>query len=316
LRDLFGAAALIKAAARDVLTDDEQQLLQRSRGETLDDVQWTSADIPLLDEAATHIGPLPQSAHVVHDQPTPLRVNPDGTSTEDVRTYGHILVDEGQDLSPMQLRMLSRRSLSGSMTIVGDIGQATGMWAPESWDTVLRHLPGKRTPRIEELTVGYRTPSEIMDLAARVLKEAAPGLTVPQSVRSVGYGPQVVSGRSGDDLMALSVSALGELRRTVGTGTIGVIAPESLVEPLIKALRGAEVDFDRGEGSADVSVVAVRTAKGLEFDGVLVVEPGRIVSETSTGLRALYVALTRPTRALSMVHIDTLPDCLLAVSAV
>jgi DNA helicase IV len=312
LRDLFGAAALIKAATRDLLSEDEQKLLQRSRGDSLDDVQWTSADIPLLDEASTHIGPLPQSAHVIHDQPTPLRVNPDGTSPDDVRTFGHIVVDEGQDLSPMQLRMLSRRSLSGSMTIVGDIGQATGMWAPESWDGVLKHLPGKRAPRIEQLTVGYRTPSEIMDVAARVLKEAAPTLSVPRSVRSVGYGPQTVAGKPGDDILALTVQAFGELRRTVGTGTIGVIAPESLVEPLTGALRRAEVDVDRGEGTSDVSIVAVRTAKGLEFDGVLVVEPGRIVSETSTGLRALYVALTRPTRALSMVHTEPLPDCLVS----
>lgn len=308
LRDLFGAPALIKAACGSLLDDDEQHLLHRERGESIDDVPWTSADIALLDEAATHIGPLPTTAHVVHDHPP--RSLTEGTTTDDLRTYGHIVVDEGQDLSPMQLRMLARRSLSGSMTIVGDIGQATGMWAPETWEGVLRHLPGRKTPRIEELTVGYRTPAEIMDVAARVLKAAAPGLSVPKSVRSVGKGPKFVAGSAGDSIVALTVRALAELRQDVGAGTIGVIAPEWLVGEVSGALRNAEVAFDRGEGGIDVSVVSVRIAKGLEFDGVLVVEPGQIVSETPNGLRALFVAMTRPTQALTLVHTEPLPACL------
>ncbi len=310
LRDLFGAAALVKAAGRDVLNEHEQALLLRERGATIDDVRWTSADIPLLDEAATHIGPLPQTAHVVHENAPRIAFMAEGTSTDDMRTYGHIVIDEGQDLSPMQLRMLARRSLSGSMTIVGDIGQATGMWAPESWEGVLKHLPGKRTPRIEELTVGYRTPSEIMDLAARVLLAAAPGLKVPQSVRSAGFGPLIVGGDPGDDVVKLAVRSLADLRKLVGVGTIGVITPEALVGPMSAALRSAEIGHDRGEGTSDVSVIAVRTAKGLEFDGVLVVEPAQIVGGTQNGLRALYVAMTRPTQALTIVHVEPLPACL------
>jgi DNA helicase IV len=308
LRDLFGAPALIKAASAKLLDEGDQKLLFRPRGESIDNVPWTSADIALLDEAATHIGPLPSSAHVVHDhQPRSIT---DGTSTDDLRTYGHIVVDEGQDLSPMQLRMLARRSLSGSMTIVGDIGQATGMWAPETWDGVLRHLPGRRTPRIEELTVGYRTPSEIMAVAARVLRAAAPSLSVPKSVRSVGRGPRLISGSPADSVLSLTVRALADLRRDIAVGTIGVICPERLVGAVSEALRGAEVGFDRGEGGSDVSVISVRTAKGLEFDGVVVVEPARIVAETPNGLRALFVALTRPTQALVMVHVEPLPECL------
>ena len=308
LRDLYGASALIKAASGPLLTDAEQLLLQRSRGVSIDEVQWTSADIALLDEAATHIGPLPTTAHVVHDNPP--RMLTDGTTTDDLRTYGHIVVDEGQDLSPMQLRMLARRSLSGSMTIVGDIGQATGMWAPETWDGVLRHLPGRKTPRIEELTVGYRTPAEIMDVAARVLKAAAPGLSVPQSVRSVGQGPRFVATQPGETILEITIRALAELRREVGPGTIGIIAPERLVGPVSDALSRSEVAFDKGEGTTAVSVVSVRIAKGLEFDGVVVVEPGRIVSETPNGLRALFVAMTRPTQALTLVHAEPLPVCL------
>jgi DNA helicase IV len=310
LRDLYGAQALIKAAAGDLLTPEETALLRRDRGPSLDTVAWTSADVPLLDEASTHLGPLPSTAHVVHDQPTKPGLNADGTSAEDIHTYGHIIVDEGQDLSPMQLRMLGRRSLSGSMTIVGDIGQATGMWAPASWDSVLEHLPGKKTPRVEELSVGYRTPSEIMEVAARVLAVAAPVLRVPRSVRTVGFGPTVVQGASGDSVGSVVVKALPELRRTVTHGTIGVIAAEGDVEAIAIALRNAEVDFDFGDGSTGMSLIPVRTAKGLEFDGVLLAEPANIVAESGRGLRALYVALTRPTRALAIAHVEALPECL------
>jgi DNA helicase IV len=313
LRDLYGAAALIKAAGRDLLTEEEQAMLRRDRGETIDDVNWTSADIALLDEAATHIGPLPQTAHVVHENAPRIAFMTEGTSTDDLRTYGHIVIDEGQDLSPMQLRMLARRSLSGSMTIVGDIGQATGMWAPETWDGVLQHLPGRKTPRIEELTVGYRTPSEIMDLAAQVLLAAAPGLQVPQSVRSAGFGPSIVAAQPGEKVDQVAVRAVADLRALVGTGTIGVIAPEALVDPMVSALRASGIAHDRGEGTADLSVISVRTAKGLEFDGVVVVEPAQIVGNTQNGLRALYVAMTRPTQALTIVHVEPLPECLRVV---
>ncbi len=305
LRDLFGATALIRAASRDVLSESEQKLLERPRGDSIDDVPWTSGDVPLLDEAAIHLGPLPSTAHVVHDQPG----QKDVTVEEHIRTYGHIVIDEAQDLSPMQLRMLTRRSLSGSMTVVGDIGQATGMWAPNSWDDVAKHLPNKRPVRHAELTVGYRTPSEIMTVAARVLKVAAPQLTVPQSVRSVGYGPTLVSGSS-DDLGDLVHRAVEAMIRTVEDGTVGVLVPDSLVEPVKRSLRNAGLELDAGDGDLPLSVIPVRFVKGLEFDGVVVVEPARIVAESPQGLRSLFVSLTRPTKALSIVHTEPLPDCL------
>ena len=100
--------------------------------------------------------------------------SPAAGSEDDIRTFGHIVVDEVQDLSPMQLRMLARRSLSGSMTVVGDIAQATGPWAPQEWDDITRHLSPQRPPRLVELTVSYRTPSEVVALASRVLAVAAP----------------------------------------------------------------------------------------------------------------------------------------------
>lgn len=307
LRDLFGATALIRAASKDILTDEEQLALERPRTNSIDDVDWTSGDVPLLDEAATHLGPLPPTAHLVHDQPG----HKDLVVEESIRTYGHIVVDEAQDLSPMQLRMLNRRSLSGSMTVVGDIGQATGMWAPDSWDDIAQHLPKKRGVRHAELTVGYRTPSEIMDLAARVLKVAAPQLSVPKSVRSVGYGPSVLSGSSDSDIEELVSRAVEQVLKTVSDGTVGVLVPDSLVGRVEANLAEHGVKIDLGEGTTQVSVVPVRLVKGLEFDGVVVVEPARIVAESPQGLRSLFVCLTRPTKVLTIVHVDPLPECLL-----
>jgi DNA helicase IV len=306
LRDLFGATALIRAASRDVLTESEQKSLERPRGDSIDAVPWTSGDVPLLDEAATHLGPLPSTAHVLHDEPG----HKDVVVEESVRTYGHIVIDEAQDLSPMQLRMLTRRSLSGSMTVVGDIGQATGMWAPNTWDDVAKHLPTKKPARHAELTVGYRTPSEIMAVAARVLEVAAPQLSVPKSVRSVGYGPTLVSGSAGDNIAPLVLRAVEGIMRTVDDGTVGVLVPDSLIVPVQAELEAAGLDLDNGDGNSSLSVISVRLVKGLEFDGVVVVEPARIVAEAPQGLRSLFVTLTRPTKALSIVHVEPLPDCL------
>ncbi len=305
LRDLFGAPALIKAASRDLLTEAEQQLLQRPRA-AVEDVAWTSLDVPLLDEAHQLLGPLPkavQQGALINNEITHI--------DEGMRTYGHIIIDEAQDLAPMQLRMVARRSLSGSLTVVGDIGQATGMWAPENWEQVLAYLPSKRPARLVELTVGYRTPSEIMDLAARVLAVAAPELRVPTSVRSTGEQPRIVRTETISELTDAVVRAVDDLRVTLDAGTIGVLCPDSMVDVMEAAIAASRHQLDPSGLQADgVSVLPVRSAKGLEFDGVVVVEPADVTSEASQGLRALFVALTRPTRALTIVHRKDLPDCL------
>jgi DNA helicase IV len=313
LRDLFGAAALIKAASRELLTDDEQRLLLRART-NVDEVAWTSLDIPLLDEAQQLLGPLPKSAQIATQKNT-------GTGEvthidEGMRTYGHIVIDEAQDLAPMQLRMVARRSLSGSLTVVGDIGQATGMWAPKSWDEVLDYLPQKRSTRVVELTVGYRTPSEIMDLAARVLAVAAPDLRVPTSVRSTGDFPQFIVSSTSQSLAGDVVRAIDGLRELLGSGTIGVLCPDTLLPVVGDALDSSPHQLDpSGLQSDGVTLLPVRSAKGLEFDGVVVVEPARVVSESAQGLRALFVALTRSTRALTVVHHEALPECMSEVPA-
>src|SRR5664279_2477770 len=174
LHDLFGAPPLIAAAGKGVLTPEEQMLLRRPRSGSLDEVAWTPADAALVDEARHLLGPR------------------NGGADDGLRKYGHIVADEVQDLSPMQLRMLTRRSLSGSMTVVGDIAQATAPWAPTSWADITEHLPRRRPVRSVELTVSYRTPAEVLAVASRVLAVAAPELTPPTPVRRTEVEPRMI----------------------------------------------------------------------------------------------------------------------------
>jgi DNA helicase IV len=290
LHDLYGAPALLARAGEGVLDRAEKASLYRPRAGSLGDIPWTRADIPLLDEARVLLGP------------TRRRPGEAGA-----RSYGHIVVDEAQDLSPMQLRMLARRSLSGSMTVVGDLAQATGPHAARRWEDLTRTLGPGRPVRRAELSVNYRTPAEVMELAAPVLAAAAPGLRPPRSVRSTSYPPAVVgvAGRSVvDEVVARARRELEEVR----PGTLAVVGSRSAVGSLWEALEGAGVPSRLGGErlEAPVTVVSVESVKGLEFDAVIVVEPAQIVEEEGS-LRSLYVALTRPTRRLTVVHARPLP---------
>jgi DNA helicase IV len=278
----------VELAARSILGEHERAALVRPRSTALEEIPWTPADVPLLDEAAVLLGP---------------RRKRKADEGELVRTYGHVVVDEAQDLSPMQLRMLARRSLGGSMTVVGDIGQATGSFSPAGWDDVLAHLPRRKPSRQVELTVNYRTPSEIMEVAGRVLAAAAPHLLPPTSVRSAGFGPAVRAAGGGEDLTGVALAVAAELRELAG-GTVAVICPPSLAGPL-GAAKEDDVSLED-----DVSIVPVGSVKGLEFDGVVVVEPAQIADESPQGLRALYVSLTRATKRLTIVHAEPLPSVL------
>jgi DNA helicase IV len=315
LHDLFGAPPLIELAGRGLFTPEEQARLARPRSLSTDAVDWTEADLALLDEARALLG-------APRRRPATDRRDADGAGEEDgPRQYGHIVVDEAQDLTPMQWRMVSRRSLSSSMTIVGDIAQATGPWPLGSWSDALRHLPTRRGSNVVELTVNYRTPSEIMDLASRVLEAAAPGMVAPQSVRGTGIPPRIVATDPESRGAAVARVVTGEAAEVADesapVGTVGVICPPSLLGATSAALADAGVAFGTLEAGAlddTVTVVAITAAKGLEFDSVIVVEPARIVAEAPQGLRALYVALTRATRRLTIVHAEALPDAIRAAS--
>ena len=304
LHDLFGAPPLVAAAARGVLTEDEQALLVRARSGSLEDVPWTTGDAALVDEARHLLGPRSGRAE---DQPP---------------SYGHIVVDEVQDLSPMQLRMLARRSLSGSMTVVGDIAQATAPWAARTWDDIVAHLPARRVARRVELTVSYRTPAEVLAVASRVLAVAAPELRPPRPVRRSGVVPRLVAvddaagPPAGSGLAATVARTAVEELAAVGDGRVAVLAPESQVAGILEALALAGVDAadprrqGRGGLAAPLVVLGAAGANGLEFDAVVVVEPEALAKETAGGLRTVYVALTRPTRRLAVVYTGHLPTFL------
>jgi DNA helicase IV len=299
LHDLFGSRALIDLAAKRHLNDDERAALARPRAEDVTTIEWTHDDVPLLDEARALLGPITR------------RRRSNGADPDEIRTYGHIVVDEAQDLSPMQLRMLDRRSLNGSMTVVGDIAQATGVWAHRDWDEILEHLPRRRPAQRAELSIGYRIPGPTMDLAAKVLAVAAPDLRPPDSVRQAGDPPRLLAIDGADALADRVAAAALEERNAVDPGSVAVIAPATLVEDVAEALEGAGVEFGRAARNGleqRVTLVPVSLVKGLELDAAVVVEPAAIVDEEAQGMRALYVALTRATRRLAVVHARTLPE--------
>jgi DNA helicase IV len=210
--------------------------------------------------------------------------------------------------------MIGRRSLNGSMTVVGDIAQATGAWAHADWDEIIAQLPERRPARRAELTIGYRIPAPNMELAARVLHVAAPDLAPPRSIREDGSPPRFVHVPEGGDLgAAVADAAVAELE-AVGTGNVGVIVPSSLAGVVTRGLERAGVTFgDAARHGLDerITVVPIGLAKGLELDACVAVEPAAIVEQEAQGLRALYVALTRATKRLAVVHARPLPEYLL-----
>jgi DNA helicase IV len=264
VRQLLTSRAALAEAADGILDDAEQKLLVR-RG-----AGWSDGDIALLDEARALLDTPPH-------------------------TYGHVIVDEAQDLTPMQLRMVARRARDGSLTILGDVAQATGAVPYSSWDQVLPQLPRGGDAIVEELRHAYRVPREIMEVALPLLDEIAPGVAPPISYRT-GADPPSIHRVEPEHLLA---QAYHEAARLAGRGgLLAVIVPDELIE----SVPGG----DLGDG---VPLLTPRQAKGLEFDHVVVVEPALIAAHEQ-GLRELYVALTRPTKTLVVVHARPLPAAL------
>jgi DNA helicase IV len=268
-RLLTSPGALAEAAAG-VLEPAEQKLLLRDRPKRASSLRWSQHDLPLLDVART----------LVEGPP---------------RAFGHVIVDEAQDLSPMQLLAVSRRAIDGSLTILGDVAQATGPVVYRAWRELEPYLPDDAELAIEELRHAYRVPGEIMELALPLLDLIAPDVEPPISYRQGGAPPRFVRVAAGELLDVALLEAAGL------DGLVAVIAPPSLAG-------GASGEtFDE----SSVPILTPRQAKGLEFDHVVVVEPALIVDEGGdSGLRELYVALTRPTKTLSIVHAGPLPDAL------
>ena len=225
--------------------------------------------------------------------------------------FGHIIVDEAQELSEMAWRMLMRRVPVKSMTIVGDVAQTGDLAGLPSWDQALGRYVGDRW-RLAGLTINYRTPAEVMEVAADVLAAIDPGLEVPRSVRASGVAPW----RRETDEAGLADAVAGaavELAGQTGDGKLAVIVPPGRLTDLAKAVAtvlpqtavGADPDL-----TSPVVVLTVRQAKGLEFDSVLIAEPGEMLAESPRGGSDLYVALTRATQRVGVVHTGPVPDVL------
>lgn len=283
--DLLTKPALLEVAADGILGAAEQRAIRRRRvGE------WTPADAALVDEAKAAIA---------------------GVS----RTYGHVIADEAQDLSPMQLRMLARRCPSGSMTLLGDLAQAVGVWGRADWGEVAEWLPAAGGMRVVELRLGYRSPAQVLELAGRLLPEAAPDVRPTAAVRPGRSEPRRVVAA---DLLQAAIAEVEALRGQ--WPTVGVVVPAAMVGAAVAELRAALGERRVGDAGSDglgreVTVVGAQAAKGLEWDAVVVVEPDSIVAERperSAGLRLLYVALTRPTQHLSIISSAPLGGALAA----
>jgi DNA helicase IV len=221
------------------------------------------------------------------------------------------VVDEAQDLTPMQFRMIARRAPSGSVTVLGDLAQATGPWTYADWSEVRAHLPVTAEGHHDELTLGYRAPGRVLEFASRLLPVAAPGITPTSSIRPGRTEPTVVevppeqvpSAALAEALVLADMHAL-----------VALISAPDLVPALQRAARrSARVGaLERDAMSRPVTIVPAPSAKGLEFDAVVVVEPATIAGDDRRGLRLLYVALTRPIQHLSVVHALPLPEPLTA----
>jgi DNA helicase IV len=285
---LLAEPELLATHADAVLDPAEQTLLRwpnppRSAGSA----RWTLADAVLIDEVADLVVRTP--------------------------SLGHVVLDEAQDLSPMQLRAVGRRCSTGSATVLGDLAQATTPWATRDWSDALTHL-GKPDAHVEELTKGFRVPASVIEFAARLLPHIAPTLAPPSSVR-----------RTRGDLVLRQAAAAGVLPATVAgvrtaldrPGSVGLVVPDGRLRAIRTALDAADISYavlgDADDVDAHLDVVPASLVKGLEFDHVVVLEPAAIVAgehDEVTGLRRLYVCLTRAVTSLQVVHAEPLPAAL------
>jgi DNA helicase IV len=265
---------------------------------------WTTDDVALLDEMAALLGPHPndRSAAEPRRDDGGIQLTSDrlavvveqvDVTAPSYRDFAHVVVDEAQDLTPMQWRAVARRGPYASWTVVGDLAQRSRVAEPRTWEEIAA-LIGRREVAITGLTVNYRTPTEIAALATDVLVAAGHDpATAPEAIRSTGERPLL---RRREDPVAATPERVGELL-TQRDGTLAVIAPLEDVPALAAGIETALSPEQR----ARVRVLDPRTAKGLEFDDVVVVRPERIVTESSVGTHQLYVAVTRATRSLTLL---------------
>ncbi|MFE9412530.1 HelD family protein [Streptomyces sp. NPDC006704] len=280
---LLNEPEFLAAHAEGILTDDEQRaILSPKPARSVKSAKWSAADAVLIDEASDLVA----------------------------RTHslGHVVLDEAQDLSPMQYRAVGRRCTTGSATVLGDLAQGTTPWATASWVDALRHL-GKEEAVVEELTAGFRVPREVIAYASKLLPAISPGLTAVESVRETPGSLAVRESADLDaDLVAACVASLAH------EGSIGLIAADARIPVLGKALEAAGLPYlapgEETTSESRLTLVPASLAKGLEYDYVVLDEPAAVVEgepDERTGLRRLYVALTRAVSGLTVLHASPLP---------
>jgi DNA helicase IV len=344
LESLYADAGRLAAAAP-YLDADQLALLRRDRG-----TPWTVSDIALLDEAAELLGDDDTGGYELKRQAAqvrqaeveyargalqisggagglvsaetlagrfadegPVLTAAERAAVDRTWAYGHIVVDEAQELSAMTWRLLMRRCPVRSMTLVGDVAQTGSAAGARSWAEVLDPYVEGRW-RLTELTVNYRTPAQVMTLASAVLAAAGVEAHAPRSVREADFAPTADAIEPGDD--SAVVALVVDEREVLGEGRLAVIAPVALVRRIYDALAVALPAGVVAAGGLDapISVLSVTQAKGLEFDAVVLVEPAQIMAASPRGANDLYVAMTRPTQRLRIVHSDPLPAGLEALS--
>jgi DNA helicase IV len=281
---LLSDEPFLARCAEGILDTGEQRLLRWDQPPaSAGRARWSRPDAFLVDEVAAHVSRPP--------------------------SYGHVVIDEAQDLSAMACRALGRRCETGSATVLGDVAQATAPDAVADWQRTLRHL-GKPDAELIALSRGYRVPQEVLDLANRLLPTLAAGLDPAESIR---HAPNSLRLRPTQSLLAAVVASVSD--RLGQQGSIGVIATTAGLADVTRGLTAAGISHGRVQDGMDsrVELVPVTLCKGLEFDHVLVVEPAAVVRSEDRGLHWLYVALTRAVSSLDVVYAEPLPEQLTAV---
>ncbi len=298
LRKLLGSLQSMKSAADGLFSSAEMRAMVRKQASKVSSERWTRADVALLDEINDRV-------------------------TGDTPQFGHVVIDEAQDLSSMELRMVARRSTARSLTILGDLAQSTTPWGQDSWTNVLADLGHQRPDArgrvpspvagdVHRLTVGYRVPSQLVAFANRLLPSAAPGVDPLTSVREGPAEPETLLVER-TELASALVGAARRLHEL--SGLVGVLVPSTMVDETVSAFQRAHVVASDSRSNVrldeGISIIAAESSKGLEFDSVVVAEPLRIINEhpggKRHGYRTLFVALTRATQRVAVVHSEGLP---------
>lgn len=279
---LLSDAEFLAAHAQGLLDEAEQkEILWAKPVRSVKSAKWSAADAVLIDEATD----LVQRTH----------------------SLGHVVLDEAQDLSPMQYRAVGRRCTTGSATVLGDLAQGTTPWATRSWEEALGHL-GKGDAVVEELTAGFRVPTDVISYASRLLPHIAPGLAPVASVRENPGFFEVRASTADAEVVGAVEELLGH------EGSVGLIAADARIPVLAEVLTAAGRTYlgpgEETTAETRLTLVPASLAKGLEYDYVVLDEPRAVVDgepDERTGLRRLYVALTRAVSGLIVTHAAPLP---------